>query len=484
MSVETPRTAPVATPSEPTRLGGTTGVVGRWRETLGSLADLSPVGVAPPLLLLLAVVSGLLLLLDPVRQNSASLSMWVFAKTHRDAYADSLPQWETAHPQEHLDIRLVHGNAINQRLRSAFWSDAQVPDLVEVEISQAGSFFRGPESTIGFRDLKPWLIESGLWDRMVRSRFAPYTDDGHVYGIPHDVHPVMLAYRADLFEDLEIDPESLRTWDDFARVGRRITNTDSREGPLRYLVSLTSTSSDDFEVLLFQRGGQYFDADGRVVMDDEMAVQTMLWYIPQVAGADRIAADAGNASTLTDNLKNGYVLALLCPDWRSKVLEKDAPGMSGKMKLMPLPAWEEGGRRTSTRGGTMLGITKRCENVDLAHAAAVHLYADEEQLAGRFRETNILPPLKTAWDSPVFDEPRPYWSGQPLGRLYVSLAEDVPPQYTSAYTQLAKAKLGQAITACAAYYEANGERGFESYVRAELEAAADYVREQMERNPF
>ena len=479
-----PRTGPVATPAEPTRLGRPRRAPRQWRETLGRIADLSPVGVAPPVLLLLAVVSGGLLLRHPVEENPASLTMWTFAKVHQIAYAGSSPQWDAAHPGQELDIRLVHGTAINQRLRSAFWSDADVPDLVEVEITQAGSFFRGPESTIGFRDLKPWLVESGLWDRMVRTRFAPYTDEGRVYGIPHDVHPVMLAYRTDLFEELGIDPESIHTWDDFAEVGRRITNTDPRAGDLRYLVSFSSTNSDDFEVLLFQRGGGLFDAEGNVTLDSDVALRTMLWFVPQVAGEHKIAADAGNASTLSDNLNNGYVLALLCPDWRSKVLEKDAPLMSGQMKLMPLPAWEEGGRRTSTRGGTMLGITKRSENVELAQAAAVHLYADEEQLAERFRETNILPPLKTSWDSPVFDEPRAYWSGQPIGRLYVELADDVPPQYTSAYTQLAKAKMGQAVTACKAYYEVNGERGFEIFARAELKAAADYVRGQMARNPF
>ena len=81
-------------------------------------------------------------------------------------------------------------------------------------------------------------------------------------------------------------------------------------------------------------------------------------------------------------------------------------------------------------------------------------------------------------------EPRPYWSDQPIGKLYAELAEQVPPQYVSPFTSLAKEKLGQVVSACASYYSSHGEEGFEAFVRVRLKQAADDVRRQMERNPF
>jgi ABC-type glycerol-3-phosphate transport system substrate-binding protein len=56
----------------------------------------------------------------------------------------------------------------------------------------------------------------------------------------------------------------------------------------------------------------------------------------------------------------------------------------------------------------MLGITKHCRNKELAWQLAQYLYFDREQLAARFRATNILSPLKTAWDLPVLRESSPY----------------------------------------------------------------------------
>ena len=454
--------------------------VARFSQAVKAAADALPLGAAPLLILLLAVVAGAWLVAHPIATSSATLRLWTFTHIHADAYRVIVPDFEAAHPGTTVDIGLVHGDAVTSRLRAAFWSDLDVPDLVEVEISRAGGFFRGPVEDVGFEDLMPRLKASGLYDRIVKTRFAPYTNRGCIFGLPHDVHPVMLAYRRDLFEELGIDVSQLVTWDDFVREGRRVTRFGER-----YLIQLSDSGSGNIETFLFQRDGGYFDADGRLIMDNETAVETMKWYVPLVAGPNRIGNDPGfGGASFAKAVEDGYLLSFVCPDWRSRSTEKDIPRVGGKMALMPLPAVAAGGRRTSTWGGTMLGITKKCPNKDLAWALARHLYTDSEQLAARFRETNILPPLKDAWKHPAFNEPRPYWSGQPIGRLYAELAEQVPPQYTSPLTELAKSKLGTVVASCVAYYNAHGEEGFDAFVRERLKAAADDVRRQMTRNPF
>ena len=98
--------------------------------------------------------------------------------------------------------------------------------------------------------------------------------------------------------------------------------------------------------------------------------------------------------------------------------------------------------------------------------------------------TSILPPIRDAWGLPAPSEPRKYWSGQRLGELFVALADDTPPQYTSPYTPMAKAKLGEALLACVEYYEQYGEAGFREFVGRILKQKADDVRDIMRRNPF
>lgn len=444
-----------------------------------SLDDVLPFGKAPALILLITVVAGLFLVFNPVSENKATMQLWTFARNHSVPYQKATPSFEAKHPGTTLDVQLVHGNAVTSRLRAAFWADLDVPDLVEVEISSAGSFFRGTAEDVGFIDLLPILKATGYYDRIVKTRFAPYTNRGKIYGLPHDVHPVMLAYRRDLFEEAGIDVDAIETWDDFIAVGRRVTRPGER-----YMIELTDSGAHHYEMFLFQRDGGYVDAEGRLTMDDEVALETLLFYIPLVAGADRIATDLGSGRVFTQAIEQGYFLSFVCPDWRSKVAETDIPRLHGKMALMPLPAVVPGGRRTSTWGGTMLGITKACPDPELAWQVAEHMYFDKAELAVRFRATNILPPLKDAWEHPAFDEKRPYWSGQPLGRLYADLADDVPPQYASPLVETVKSKMAGVISACAVYYRENGEAGFEDFARKRLASAGDEVRRYMRRNPF
>jgi arabinosaccharide transport system substrate-binding protein len=378
-----------------------------------------------------------------------------------------------------VDIQIVAGEAVTSRLQAAFWSNLDVPDLAEVEISWAGSFFRGRLESIGFRDLTERVHQTGLWERIVQARFAPYTTRGRIFGIPHDVHPVMLAYRRDLVEKLGIDVERLRTWDEFVEVGRRVTAPGKR-----FMMELPPEGLSVMEVMLFQRGGGYFDAQGNCTLDNEIAVETMRYYAPLVAGKGRIGNDLGGGQIFTRALEDGYYLFMVAPDWRTKVIEQDVPKVAGRMALTPLPAFSPGGRRTSTWGGTMIGITKRCADPDLAWELIMHLYLNKEALAEQFRGTNILPPARDLWDHPAYDEPRPFWSNQPLGRLYANLASDTPPQYTSPYIGLAKAKLSEALIACVRYYDRYGARGFDGFVRQQMARAAAEVRRQMRRNPY
>lgn len=442
-----------------------------------------PYGKAALSILIAAVAAGLWLSAHPVRGKDSTLTFWIFAKNHYDAYVQGAKTFEAKHPGVKVDVQLVAGTAVTSRLQAAFWSDLAVPDLVETEISATGMFFRGPVENVGFVDLTDRIHEEGLWDKMVQARFAPYSTRGRIFGIPNDIHPVMLAYRRDIFEEEGVDVSKIQTWDDFIEIGRRLTIPNKR-----YMIELSDSNTWSLEVCLFQRGGGYFDADGKCTIDSEIAVQTIMWYVPLVAGPDRIgnslSGPQASGQILTRAVEDGYILCLICPDWRTKQVEMDVPRASGKMALMPLPAVTPGGRRTSTFGGTMIGITKHCKNQELAWEFAKHVYLDSEELADMFRGTNTIPALREAWDQPAFSEPREFWSGQKIGLLYADLAADVPPQYTSPFVVIAKSKMSEALVKCVQRYKEHGSEGFEHFVRVTLGESAEHVRKMIGRNPY
>lgn len=446
-----------------------------------------PYGKAPLAILVLALLTGLAMTyanLTEQAQPRPDLVFATFTKEHAATYQKPIAEFEKLHGVK-VQLQVVSQRALQGRLQSAMQAGAEVPDMVELLYGTLGFFTRGPLEDIGFVDLTDRVREAGLFDSLVRSRFSLWSTRGRIFALPHDVHPVMLAYRRDLIEQLGIDVNKLTTWGEFSRVGREITRDLNGDGVRdRYMLDLPADGGDSLRLLLSQRGGGVFDDKGNVIFDSEEAVEVLCWYVRQIRGSGQISTACGWGQTLSRAMIDGLCLFYICPDWRTRQIEVDIPSLKGKMAVMPLPAWTEGGRRTSTWGGAGLAITRQSKNPELAWKLAMYLYYDPSQLGQRFEGTNIIPPLKAAWNLPEFSKPNPFWGGELIGRRYAELAPSTPAEQSNPYMSLAGGKLSEAFTNTSLHYKEHGEAGLEDFARSELKRCAARVREVMKRNVF
>lgn len=443
-----------------------------------------PFGKAPFWLTVIALVSMLGVIGVQVGGAKAKpgLVLALSAPNHVIAYRKVVERFEREHGVD-VALQLVNMRALTTRLQNAMLAGTEVPDLAELPFDAMRFFGRGRLSDIGFLDLTERLQTEGFRDRLVEARVSLWTTRGHVFALPHDVHPVMLAYRADLVEQLGIDVDTLKTWDDFTAAGRRVTADLDGDGVLdRFMIDLQSGGNDYLMVLLLQRGVGLFDERGELTFNQPLTVDTLIWYLHQYYGEGRIAYDCGWGQPLAKAMSDGLVLFYIVPDWRAHLLEMESPRVSGKMKLMPLPAWEPGGRRTSVWGGSGLAVTKRGRDPELAWQFARQLYFDRAELGKRFADTSILPALKDAWTMPEFSQPSAYYSGQPIGTLYANLASEVPPLWMNPVTPIANNKLSEAFLKAVEYYRLNGDNGLREFVSRELDDAETYVRRLIARN--
>lgn len=443
-----------------------------------------PYGKAPFWLTVLAVSSALVLAIlgQRAQAEKPDLVLALFASNHLPLYRRVTPEFEREHGVQ-VSLQLVQQRALQTRLQNAMLAGTEVPDLVELPEFSLGFFTRGPVADVGFIDLTERLEREGYRERLVETRLSLWSTRGHVFALPHDVHPVMLMYRADLVEALGIDVERLTTWDEFAAVGRRVVRDLDGDGvPDRYMIDLPAQGAWGLTILLRQRGLGLFDEQGRVAFNHELTVDTMYWYLHQSEGPGRIAYECGWGQSLSKAMTDGLALFYVAPDWRTFTTQLEVPGLHGKMKLMPLPAWEPGGRRTSAWGGTGLSITKATKNPELAWKFATTLYFDAPELGRRFAFSNIIPPFKEAWDLPEFQEPNAYYSGQKLGAMFAKLAPETPPAWSTAYSTIAEGKMSEVFLRAAAHYRARGDVGLREFIRRELAAAELYVNRIMARN--
>jgi arabinosaccharide transport system substrate-binding protein len=242
-------------------------------------------------------------------------------------------------------------------------------------------------------------------------------------------------------------------------------------------------------MLLRQADGNLFDEQDRPTLNLSRNAAILARLVTWFTGPARVCADVDlfSASGHKQRL-DGVVIGSILPDWMAGQWKNEMPGLAGKVKVMPLPAWEAGGRRTSVwRGGTMLGISKRAPRPDDAWAFITHLALSPELAEDLFRKTTIVPPNRSLWSLPVFDEPDPYFSGQPVGRLYLDQAGDVPTRSSSPYASSAQDYLNNALVVLRAYADRNklyDPAALQPEAQRLLDAAQQHLVREIGRNTF
>jgi arabinosaccharide transport system substrate-binding protein len=399
-----------------------------------------------------AIGSALAFLAWPVPQQRGR-DFWMFSPPNVPHYRAVLEEWNRTHPDNPINLVPIHYQALERRLIAAFTSDTPVADLVEVESLAMARAFAGPLDAIGFVDLTDRLRREGLFEQINPPSFSTWTTRGRTFALPHDVHPCLLGYRADLIEAAGIDVTQIETWEDFRRLlAPLIVDRDGDGRPDRYLLNFWDTNRDLVRVLLLQAGGDLFDENERAAFDTEKNAATLASLVGWIAGPRRFCVDARDFTAGGDQMRlEGVVVASILPDWMAAVWKANIPGLAGKVKLMPLPAWERGGRRTSVWGGTAIGVTKAAPDFEQSWTVAKHLYLSPQVAESLYRSTYIISPVKAFWTLPFYHEPDPYFSGQPVGALYIAAAPAVPARVTSPYMTFAMERLMSVLVALKAH---------------------------------
>lgn len=385
---------------------------------------------------LLIISSALVLTRKP--SDKGDLQFWVFSPEHRAMYIPMIEQYEQSNAVE-LEVTLMSIAAIQSRMMSGFFGGLPTADLIEVEKAVAPQAFMGPTEAIGFTDLTDLLKEEGLLEQFNKPSLAPWSVDGRVFGLPHDVHPVMLAYRADITEAVGIDLTQAETWDEYFQLLRPLmADNDNNGQPDHTPLSFWYTNQDLIETLMLQGDGQLFTPSGQPTVSTERNARLLAEMTAWCVGPNPVAVDINEWSAAGHQAKvDAVAIGYIAPDWMCSIWKMHVPGLAGKMKLMPLPAFEPGGRRTSVRGGTMLGIPKTTQHFDRAWEYAKLLYTSPQVARDLYREVDIISPVRSLWDDPVYDEPDPFFMNQRKGRMYIQLAPEIPLRPSSPYNKQA-----------------------------------------------
>jgi ABC-type glycerol-3-phosphate transport system substrate-binding protein len=372
-----------------------------------------------------------------VVQEPVSLELWTFVNTHARWFRSMADSYKNErNPGFELNVSEIAYGDMHDKAQIALQAGGVgAPDLVDLEQGRFGGFLRGTGDP-GLIDLTSSLIEGDYLDKLVASREALYTYQGKIYGVEHALCPVVLYYRADVFEEAGVDVSEIKVWDDFLSAGEGLAQDD-----------VNLLLFPEHEVLLRSRGVDYFDAEGNVTLDSDTSIETMEWTLDLrdkhgMADAGPDGDGSKYSTTWYGVLKEGKYLAVIGADWYAGFFKDNVPELEGKWKAMALPAFEAGGPRTSCHGGTGCCIVKYSEHIPAAWAFLEYSMLSVEGNARRYEMTNLFPPFIPAMDNPRLHKEEAYFGGQDLGALFAELGPSVPAQYQSPYRAELNSNLG------------------------------------------
>lgn len=390
------------------------------------------------------------------RAEARKITLWSFAQNNVDEYVARKADVEKKFGIE-LDIQVVPQDAFVQKLQAVMMDGKGVPDAVEWMIENNRILNASPKKSFVI-PLDDYVKKSADFKKVVPGRVAWTTYGGHVYGLPHDVHPVVMIYNDTLWKAAGVDLAEIETWDEFFEASKKLTAEKTDGKPVHYALPSGNDGLNNTMFMIWQQtGAQILDAKGAPTFTSpEFTAYTKKWFDWYKTGAFT-AWDWGNFKAL---LANGTLASYISPDWWVPQVTLATTGKDGdataevkyQWKTRPLPAYKKGGTTAASWGGSFMAIPKGTKDPDFVYKVIEYLEYDQGALKARWA-TSMLPPFEAVWSDPMFDQPDPRFGGQKLGQLMVSVAKALPKinsgdifwgainDFSEQYTEMASGKI-------------------------------------------
>lgn len=232
---------------------------------------------------------------------------------------------------------------------------------------------------------------------------------GKVYGIPQDVAPLMLFYRADLFAKYGLSVP--KTWDDFAATAKAVR----AKAPSAYLTNFDAADPGWFTGLAQQAGAEWWSASGDTWKVDIAGAPTrkVAGYWQQLVHDGSIAKNPSFSPQWNKQMNDGTLLSWISGAWAPAQLGGIAPATKGRWKVAQLPAWTAGDPATGIWGGSATTVTSDSPHPEQAAEFASWLNTDDAAVTEQVEQINVYPAATAGRSLPVLQAAPAFFPDQP-----------------------------------------------------------------------
>ena len=295
-----------------------------------------------------------------------------------------------------------------------------LPDIVSIENFEAEIYWNQfPDcfvdlKTLGYTD----EIASGFPD-FKRTEL----EVGEVaYAMPWDSGPVAMFYRRDFYEKAGVDPETIKTWDDFIAAGKKIQ--EANPGVTMTQGDLAG-DSEWFRMLANEQGCGYFSLDGQSITIAQPACVAAMDEVKAMVDAGIMGSADWGGKIAANNA--GTVATQMYGGWYEGTIRSESPDLAGKWGVYPMPSLTADGPRAANLGGSSLAITTASDNKEAAWAYVNYTLGTNEGQVTMLKEYGLVPSLISSLEDPYVQQGSDYWGGQPVWQTILATLDKIEP---------------------------------------------------------
>ncbi len=336
---------------------------------------------------------------------------------------DAAVEFNKIHPNVKIEIEDLGTEQVYEKLLTRLASKTGLPDVVTMEGAMVATYAsKFPE---GFADMTD-VVKA---EDFLPVKMGEVTCNGKVVAFPWDGAPSGLFYRADLFEKAGINPDDIKTWDDFIKEGKKMEAIGVKMMPVA-----ASKNPTFLEMLYNQTGSFLFDEKGNPTVNSEKGIKAAT-TLKNLYDAG-LTFDNGDWDGLVSATKEGKIATVPTAVWWAGTLIDEVKESSGNWRVMPLPVIEEGMDFGAVNGGSNVLVPADAPNKAAAIEFVKFAMTDVKCQINAFSKYGLYPSYKPAYEDPVFDQEVEYFGGQKIWKFFADISDKVPNvNYTENYDE-------------------------------------------------
>lgn len=352
------------------------------------------------------------------------------------AFQAILPEFNKAYPDIEVALAFQQNSDYHQQLATAIAAGSGAPDVAMIEQAWIGRY----KDSSGLENLLAAPYKAGSmkkdfvgykWD------LATSVDGKRLAGLVWDIGPATIFYRRDIFKSVGLPSEPaeveklLSTWDGVLQAAQKV-NIPGKRWLLPSAADLygwTNMNRDFYKEKLEMN----LNKPGSVAaLNAAIAMRKNGWDAKLGLWDNETYAAIGN----------GSIAMAVAGCWYGGFLKSwIAPKTSGLWGIARLPAKIA----DSNWGGSYLAIPSQGKHKDAAWKFITFALATKNAQNAMFKAVDYFPGYVPAWNDSLYKEADPFFGGQNTRALWVSIAKNIKPTFSTLMDSATENVLGTTV---------------------------------------